>query len=136
MSYATVQDMIDRWGEREMTQLALTGTGDLDNTLVQAALDEARDLIREHVAGRAAPDAESSLTLRRVQLTIARWILFRDGAPERVQQLYEDAMRLLRDIAAGRVQLGAQHAGSATEDTVAMQSGEPVRWGRGNGGFI
>lgn len=107
MTYATLTDLIDRAGEAEMKQIAdrdRDGTPDPD--VVDAALAGADNTIDGYVFARYSrplPAIPPVLTVWAV--SIARYTLHRNGAPDHVAQDYKDAIAALKDVQAGRYAL-------------------------------
>ena len=130
MNYATVQDMIDRFGEAELIQLT-----DLDLLAVQApkaqrALDDAQALADGYVgrvfrlplAGCAKPapvpgdvgavQVVAPPQLTRIACDVARYYLYDDLAPEHEVYLrYKAAERELGQIAEGKTVLSCPWGG-------------------------
>jgi phage gp36-like protein len=108
MPYATLTDLAARFGDEELTQLTdRLGTGVVDADVAQAALAEADAEIDAYLAGRyALPLAAVPPILVRLACDIARYRLATDTPLEEVRKRYEDARRLLENLAAGRVTLG------------------------------
>ncbi len=52
MSYASVNDMVIRFGEAELLRLSMTPTGELDQAAITIALQDAGALIDGYLAGR------------------------------------------------------------------------------------
>ena len=115
MPYATRADLTQRFGAEELIQLtdrALLGT--VDAPTVAAALADADAAIEGYLAARyAVPVSPVPALLRRVGCDISRFFLHGNAAPEPVRQAYEDALRVLKDLADGRaVLVGAAAAAS------------------------
>ncbi|MCX8016394.1 MAG: DUF1320 family protein [Rhodocyclaceae bacterium] len=108
MSYATVDDLIARYGEAEVIQRTdRANAGVVDADVAQRALDDAAAEIDGYLAARyALPLPTVPATLVRLACAIARYRLWEDVASERVRQDYEDARRLLEAISRGAVSLG------------------------------
>ena len=131
MAYSTQQDLIDRFGAAELKQL--TDRADppldaIDATVVTRAIDDADDLIDSYIGKRydlplvTVPDR-----LKRVSADIARYHLHADAPTETVRRAFEDAMKFLADVAAGRAVLDV--AGSepaATAGTVKTSGPDRV----------
>lgn len=122
MPYATTQDLIDRFGEEELLQLAdRDGDGVIDAAVVERAAADADAEIEGYLVGRYALPLESvPPVLSRIACDMARYHLYDDLATETVRTRYEDARRLLESIAAGKVQLGLPASAGA-----APVSGSP-----------
>ena len=111
MSYATQQDLIDRYGEQEVIQL--TDRADppaetIDAAVVAKALADAGAMIDGYLGGRyTLPLATVPPVLTGYAGDIARYRLYGDAAPDRVEKAYRDAIRFLEMVAAGKISLGA-----------------------------
>lgn len=121
MSYATLDDMIDRAGETELRQTAdRNRDGIIDTDVVEAALLHADNTINGYLAARyTVPLSEVPDLVRTWTVSIARYFLFRNGPPEYVAQDYKDAIAALKDAAKGLIAL----PGSATVDAPVAQTG-------------
>ena len=107
MTYATLTDLQDAFGETEILQLTdRDGAGTPSAGFVAAVLARADALIDSYLLGRyALPLDPTPTVLVATACDLARYWLYDDAAPDRVRQSYEDAMSWLRDVAAGRVLL-------------------------------
>ncbi|HAE47586.1 gp436 family protein [Tistrella sp.] len=107
--YATLDDLVLAAGQEEINQIAdRDGSGAPDPEAVEAALTRADSIINGYVAGRyALPLAEVPALVRTWAVAIARYSLHRYDLDKesRPRVDYEDAMRDLRDLAAGKVTL-------------------------------
>lgn len=111
MSYCTKQDLIDRFGERELVQLTdrtNTPASMVDDTVVARALGDAGSLVDGYVGKSYSlplPTVPEALT--KVTADIARFYLHGKGldkdSPIRIA--YSDAVSWLRDIARGMINL-------------------------------
>lgn len=122
MTWATVDDMEARFNRAdnpELTQLTDPIGGASDPDAVQSALDEAAAIIGGYLGGREL-SASDNANLRRVQMNLARWSLYRDAVPDRVQQIYQADIEMLRAIAKREQTIGPTAGGSAA--TVAVES--------------
>ena len=131
--YATVDDLIDRFGEAEMI-----GLTDPDNTAVQSAraqrkLDDAHALANGYVgmayrlplAGCAKPapqpgnpqavETVAPPLLARLVCDIARYYLYDDKSTEEVLKRYEQAKQELLHISQGKATLACPWGGVAGE---------------------
>lgn len=129
--YATVDDLIDRFGEAEMI-----GLTDPDNTAVQSAraqrkLDDAHALANGYVgmayrlplAGCAKPapqpgnpqavETVAPPLLARLVCDIARYYLYDDKSTEEVLKRYEQAKQELLHISQGKATLACPWGGVA-----------------------
>ena len=118
MSYATQQDLIDRFGEAELIELtdrADPATGVIDATVVAGALNDADELINSYISKRYdLPLSPIPARLVRLASEIARYFLYEDAVTERVKQAYDDAVAFLKDLATGKAALDAAGAEPAT----------------------
>jgi phage gp36-like protein len=124
MTWATVADLLGRFNRDdnpELAQLTAAPGDDADQAMLQAALDEAEALMRGMMAGRVLPGSDQDLNLRRIQCDIARWTLYRDAVPDRVQQFYEADISQLRAIAAGLQTAGDTSVPESGGDAVQIQ---------------
>jgi phage gp36-like protein len=130
MAYASTQDMVARFGLREV--IAITdreNTGDVDETVLAPALAEATAEIEGHLAARYSLPLENvPLLVVGLCCDIARYRL--SGADvletDPTRNRYRDAVRMLELIGAGKVSLGLDQAGqpAPTSGTVRIQPGE------------
>jgi len=122
MTYATQQDLIDRFGADELTQLTdRTNSGTIDAAVIAKALADAYDEINSYVATRyTLPFATTPNVVKRIAGDIARYFLYEDRATDQVTKRYEDAIKFLKSVASGGVTLGLDAA-----NQVATQSGGP-----------
>ncbi len=109
MPYATLQDLVDRYGEDELIQLTDdAGAGTVDVARVDRALADATNEINGYLSTNyqipltTVPDLVALWCVN-----IARYRLWsrRDLVPELVSQLYRDALKQLDAAAAGRINL-------------------------------
>lgn len=109
MPYATAQDMLDRCGRYELTQLtdlAEPRLGDVNLTVLGRALDDASAEIDGYLIGRLAlPLAAPPALLKVFCCDIARYRLMTATPDERAADAYKAAIVYLTKVAAGTVQL-------------------------------
>lgn len=108
MAYATVADLVARYGEDEMIQRTdRVNAGVIAQDIAQKALDDAAAEIDGYLASRyKLPLPTVPPHLARIACAIARYRLWEDLASERVRQDYEDSRRFLEALAKGTVSLG------------------------------
>ena len=107
MNYASLSDLAARVGNTELCQIA-DRDRDLipDQPVVDAALVDADNLINGYVGSKYdVPLAAVPDLVRTWAVSIARYILHRNGAPDHVTQDYKDAVAALKDVAAGKIAL-------------------------------
>ncbi|MDF2232176.1 DUF1320 domain-containing protein [Albimonas sp. CAU 1670] len=109
MSYATLQQLTDRYGERMLVMLTdrgETATRQIDGDTVDRALADADALIDGYLAGRyALPLAETPPLIVDLAQRIAIWNLHTSAADEKIEADYKDARATLKDIASGAARL-------------------------------
>lgn len=122
--YCTVADLVSRYGEAEIRQLSdRKRTGDIDVVVVDMAIADAGAEIDGYLAGRyTLPLLQTPELLRLYACDIARYRLFEDGAYEQVTERYNNALRYLRDLAAGRMQLFSVGEEDAPPQEAIIQS--------------
>lgn len=112
MSYATLTDMLERFGAQELAQR----TDRVDGAVVDAvvlgrALADAQAEIDAYLASRyTLPLSSTPPVVNRLACEIARYRLFDDGVPETVRVRYQDAVSLLKRLASGEVLLAGLEA--------------------------
>ena len=108
MPYATQVDMIARFGEDELIELTdRDNAGAINAAVVEGALADAESEINSYLASRISlplADVPRVLTLKACDM--ARYFLEGANVREEVKERYEAAVRFLRDVAAGKAQLG------------------------------
>lgn len=112
MTYATLANMIARFGHDELAQLTdITSGVSIDQAMVDVALVDADAEINSYLAGRySLPLMQVSTELVRLACDIARYRLFDVRASEAVKVRYDDAIKKLRDIGKGVASLGIDDA--------------------------
>ena len=120
MSYATKQDMIDRFGETELVQI--TNPEDrsaetINDARLNQALADADAEIDGYLIGRyTLPLASTPVVLKRSACDIARYYLYDDRATEQVTKRYDGVVTFLKSVAKGDIALSLIEA---QEDTPA-----------------
>lgn len=116
MPYAALADLIARFGETEIAQVADTdGSGEIDPALVGRALGDADAEIDAALVGRyALPITPLPELLVRIACDLARESLYTDAPPEVVADRAKRARDLLAAIAAGRMRFEAAAAAAET----------------------
>lgn len=111
MSYATLAEMLaeyDRPENPELSQLLPDGAGGADTAPLGQALTDAAGLMDDYIGVRyrlplSGLTAQRAGWLRRVNLEIARFLVWKDHASDEVRQRYEDHLRYLRELANGTI---------------------------------
>lgn len=118
MTYATLDDLVDRFGAEELIQLTDRTNmppSTIDADAVAKALADAGAEIDSYLAARhELPLASVPQRLVKVASDMARFYLHGKAGDESVRAAYEDAVRWLANVAKGIVQLGLDGAGAAT----------------------
>ena len=109
MSYCTLADLQSRFGPDEIARIsdrAVPRKGAADADVVSAAIAQADAEIDGYLGVVLALPLESTPELvKNLSCVIARYRLHENQATERVAEDYKDAVRMLRDISAGRLSL-------------------------------
>lgn len=132
MTYASISDLAERAGDQELRQIADRDRDQLpDQPVVDAALIHADNVINGYIAAKfTLPLATVPDLVRTWAVSIARYILHRNGAPEHVAQDYKDALAALKDVAAGRIALpvvqGQTPPAAAASGDVMASHPDPV----------
>ena len=108
MAYCELQDLIDRFGERELVDAVdRDGDGAPDAEVVAAACEDAAAEIDARLARRyRVPFARPTRILRALSCDIARHELLNPRPHEEAIRRYEAAVKLLESIASGELSLG------------------------------
>lgn len=115
MSYCTLQDMVDRFGESELIQLTdRDGLNEIGTAIVDRAIEDASAVIDGYLASvYPLPLATVPPQLVRINCDVARYYLHANGsmAPESIEKPYDHAIKYLMAMANGTVSMEV-----ATED--------------------
>jgi phage gp36-like protein len=140
MAYATVDDMVQRFGEAEMIR-ASTPDGQDAVTVVQApictALDDASSTIDSYLRKRyRVPLEVAPPEINRACCMLARYDLGLGGersVSEQTQKAREETIQWLARIARGEVVLGMEEVTAGDESFATTESRRPVFGGRDGG---
>lgn len=119
-AYCALSDLVERFGEDELLDLAADATGlAIDTAIVERACDDAAGEIdgRVAAAGYPVPLSPVPRIITAYACDIARYRLFEDRATDQVTKRYEDAIRFLRSVAKGEVKLGISTSSGSAEAT-------------------
>ncbi|HSV29458.1 MAG TPA: DUF1320 domain-containing protein [Candidatus Omnitrophota bacterium] len=107
MAYITLDDLVARYGEAEMVDIAdRDRDGVPDPDVLAAVIGDAERDIDAQLGGRyQVPLASVPDLVKRLACQLARYYLHRVQPPEWVRSGYSDAMRQLGEIRDGRVSL-------------------------------
>lgn len=132
MSYASLADLVELAGLEEILQVAdRDGDGVADADVIAAALTHADNTINGYLAVRyAIPLSVVPDLVRTWAVSIARYRLHRDGAPDQVVRDYNAAIAALKDVARGQIDLPIDpndgSLASAATGGIAVTGPEPV----------
>lgn len=131
MTYATAQDLLERYGADELAQMSDPwGTGDPDPAVIDRALADAHAEIDAYLIGRySLPLLHVPAALARIACDVARYRLWADKASEEVRRRYEDARRLLEQIGSGAVSIGPLVNAQPSVGSMQLVSAPPRNWG-------
>lgn len=112
MTYATQADLETRFGQGELAELTDRVNGAvIDTGVVARALADAEAEIDGYLASRySLPLATVPPLLPRLCADIARYYLHDERVTEAVRNRYTDAVRVLKSIASGDVQIDGSAA--------------------------
>lgn len=129
MGYCTKQDLIDRFGERELIQLTdrtNTPVTTIDDTVVDRAIADASAFADGYLSKvYTLPFVDVPEVLTKLAADIARFNLYGRGVEKDspIRIAYNDAVAYLRDVSRGLVQL----VDVSTGDAPAAPGGGQVR---------
>lgn len=110
MKYAVVQDMVDRFGAAELTQLtdrADPPAGTYDSDAIENALNDAEAEIDAYLLARyALPLTTVPTILKRLTCDVARYQLHGPALTDEVIKRYSDAIAFLKSVSKGDAVLG------------------------------
>ena len=139
MPYATLQDLVDRFGYEQLAQLSDRDSGAvIDETVVGRALADADAEIDGYLAALyALPLTTVPALLVRMACDLARYRLFGDRVTDQVRQLYTDAVRDLKAIAGGAIRIDgvAPLAPSSASTTIKVSAPSPIFGSDGLGAY-
>lgn len=123
MAYATLADLIARFGEEQMVQLTdRAGSGVIDPAVSAQALADADALIDGHLAGRyPVPLSPAPAVLVGMACDLARRNLYPDALPDAVENRAREAVRFLEQIGRGALSLGGLQ--QASDNRVQLVAG-------------
>lgn len=125
MSYTTLADLTARFGDRMIVALTDRGemaTGAIDTTVTDKAIAEADAVIDGYLAARyALPVSPVPALLGDIALAIVIWKLHLGAPDPKIEADYKDALRSLRDIAAGVITLTIAGVDAAGKTATGVQ---------------
>jgi phage gp36-like protein len=115
-AYCTRQDLIDRFGEEELFQLAPGAGGQPDAARVQRACEDAGDMVDGYLRPRhPLPLTAVPRILVKLSAAIARFELHLGGDRQPTDQVKQDrdaALAFLKDVSASKADLGIDTTGA------------------------
>jgi len=107
MTYATLADLTERAGDAEIRQVAdRDRDGTPDPEVIAAALEDADNTVNGYVGAKyALPLSSVPAVVVTWAVSIARYVLHRNGAPDHVRDDYKDAIAALKDVSRGLIAL-------------------------------
>lgn len=116
MPYASLSDFVDAFGTQlsiELTNLEDPTATTVNTAAFERAAADGDGLINSYLAGRYTLPLETVPALiQGIALDIYRYKLGRNAEEKDVRQRYDDALKTLRDIATGMLDLGLPTADS------------------------
>ena len=127
MAYCTAQDMLERFGAREMADASdRAQTGEMDLSIISTACEDASAEVDGRLARRySVPLTSAPRLLKLLACDIARYRLFATRPHEEARKRYEAAIEMLEEIASGVLSLGADEASPAAS-SIRVRPGSPV----------
>ena len=109
MAYCTAQDMLERFGAREMADASdRAQTGEADVSVISVACEDASAEVDGRISRRySVPLTSAPKLIRLLTCDIARYRLFATRPHEEARKRYEAAIAMLEEIASGALSLGA-----------------------------
>lgn len=130
MPYITPDDLAQAYGEEIILLADRDHDGAADAGVIEAAIRSVDEQIEGHLRSRfALPLIEVPGMIRQCALRIARYLLADDHATDRIKDDYQQALKDLRDIREGRLDVGLTLSGESP-----AQSGGPI-FGGGRSAF-
>lgn len=123
MTYATPQDLIDRFGQDELVELTdRSRLGAIDAAVIARALADADAEIDGYLSG-VCPLPLVSVPPRLVKIAadIARYQLYDRAVTDAIKARYDDAIKYLRLLAGGQVSLGLDAANQPVAEVGGVQ---------------
>lgn len=132
MTYASQQDMVDRFGEREVIMLTdRDNSGVIDTPLLARMLETADDEINPYLQAKyTIPLVNTPPIVRKFACDIARYRCC--GAEvtetEEIRNRYKDAIKFLEKVSRGEISLGLDglNVPQASNGSVLLKSNNPV----------
>lgn len=125
MPYATLQDLVDRYGQQELTDLTdRAGAGVPDQAVATIALTDASQMVDGYLVDRyRLPLATVPQTVVRWTCDIARYFLWKDQASDAVKGLYAAALASLVSVQRGTLSIEASAIEAPQADNQIVTEG-------------
>lgn len=121
MAYATATDMEARFPTNELIELTNQNDPSVETinaASMSVALDDASAIIDTNLASRmSTPVSPAPSVLVSVCCDLARYRLYAGCSTEEVEKRYDNAIKLLKRIAAGDIDIGSQSSSKAVFTT-------------------
>jgi phage gp36-like protein len=136
MAYATVNDMINRFGATEMVRLTTPSDQEMDGvvaTVAETALNSAGAIMDSYIGRRyRVPMDVPPAVVTDTCCDIARFKLSsgdQKTCSEEVRVRHKDAMDWLRDVSVGKVVLELDEVAAGDESHAQVSTGRPPMYG-------
>jgi phage gp36-like protein len=110
MAYCALEDILDQLDEAELTLYTDDAyTGDMDTEVVDAKIEEAGAVIDAYLAVRynvPVDPVPAMLKSLSVDIAVFKLAARRNRESDSVRRRYEDAIKFLKDVAAGKAVIG------------------------------
>lgn len=122
--YAQATDMVTRFGQEELEQLAPSDTAEnFDQDKVDSALSDASAEMNTYLGSvYSLPLTDPNPYLKTICCDITRFRLWDDAVSEEVRKRYEDAVAWLRKVVKGDVFLGIENQEESFYATTSRSS--------------
>lgn len=131
MTYATQENLTDRYGEELLVQLtdhAVPATGAIDASVVARSLADTDAQIDGYLAVRyKLPLAVTPALVADLAQQIAIYKLHRTSASEKIKDDYNAALKVLRDISTGVVRLDVEGVEPTVSGSQGVQATDRAR---------
>lgn len=131
MTYATLPQLTERYGEAMLVQLTDRETppaGAIDTGVVDRALADTDAMIDGYLAGRyALPLASTPALVADLALTIAIYKLHREVATDMIVRNYDSAVAQLKLIGSGVIRLSVAGAEPASSGSSGVRTNDRQR---------
>lgn len=124
MGYAQATDMVTRFGQEELEQLAPSDTAEsFDQDKLDSALSDASAEMNTYLGSvYSLPLTDPNPYLKTICCDITRFRLWDDAVSEEVRKRYEDAVAWLKKVVKGDVSLGIENQEESFYATTSRSS--------------